>query len=60
LAERIEVDVGTTKKSVAKYTLQRLLAPDFELPRPSHDVHGESGDIGLLKGAAGGFYDEVK
>jgi hypothetical protein len=56
LAETVEVGIGETKKHVAKYTIGKLLGPNFVLPRP-----GDSsvGDMGLLKSAAGGFYDEV-
>jgi hypothetical protein len=54
LYERIEVGFGETKKSIAKYTLPQILDDKFQF----RDDDG--GDLSLLKGGEGEFYDEVE
>jgi hypothetical protein len=54
LQEQIEVGIGETKKRIAKYTLPQLLDERFQF---GDDDDG--GDLSLLKGGAGEFYDEV-
>jgi hypothetical protein len=55
LTERIEVDLGDTKKSIARYTINEILDPSFNLPR-----EGGSQIMDLPMNAAGVFYDEVR
>jgi hypothetical protein len=53
LQEQIEVGIGETKKRIAKYTLPQLLDERFQFG------DDDGGDLSLLKGGAGEFYDEV-
>jgi hypothetical protein len=55
LTERIEVDLGDTKKSIARYTINEILDPSFNLPR-----EGGGQIMDLPMNAAGVFYDEVR
>lgn len=53
LQERVEIGSGSSSKSIPRYTLDQILQEDFVLPRDN------DGDLSLLTGAAGGYYDEV-
>lgn len=54
LQETVEVGVGTSRRVVARYTLQELLDPDFKFAREQEAV-----SPAMFKRVDGAFYDEV-